>query len=457
MACCFKSSARDEVSIPVRTEPNTKTVHYVIHEGAAFLRYSSENGKNLWDQTWGKLNDAFGKGKNFQLIYPFMDWTWNYPNPGYIDAIAYTVADQMPAWSAIGSYEPSATSLYSAYTSMLRQCPKLLPTPEQQQQLKEILEQIRSAQGILTSDTAAMKYDYVQARKVPEGVPPPEYEKWLVSSGWQKRLAGDAEVVDKLTTTQAEILAQQNPEYKVAIDASTLPTDDFDTKPGFARCDVMSNVSWRANYIIGTTGQDWKAQLSSGGNSFSLSAEASQNSHSMQQSWAGGAGGYGRFFGIYANGSWHDMDLSESDSSVKVEINIQAVATVPIRPDPNWFNSGYLKILASNEQWNQPYTTKGGAHPVFGEGGLMPLMITGMVVGYKPSFKITMHSSTFHRYQSQLETSGGVRIGPFHIGGTYKRTTDNWNKEVKDDTFSGKSTADYPFILGFTVAEPGLS
>ncbi len=87
----------------------------------------------------------------------------------------------------------------------------------------------------------------------------------------------------------------------------------------------------------------------------------------------------------------------------------------------------------------------------------MPLMITGMVVGYKPSFKVTMRSSTFDRYKSKLEAAGGVRIGPFHFGGTYSRTTDNWNKTVKDDSFTGESTADYPFILGFTVAKPGLS
>ena len=86
----------------------------------------------------------------------------------------------------------------------------------------------------------------------------------------------------------------------------------------------------------------------------------------------------------------------------------------------------------------------------------MPLMITGLVAGYKIKFNITMHSSTFHRYKSLFEASGGIRIGPFHIGGSGGQRTDNWTKKAENNSFSGASMADYPFIIGFIVAEPGL-
>ena len=196
------------------------------HDDFKFLQYKAENGTNLWDQTWGKLNEYVSGGK-VQIVYPFINWTWHNPQPGYIDATAYSIVNQMPQWSAIGKYAPSATGLFSAYRSMLLNCVDLSLTPHQNQQWKDIADQLTAAQNTLTRDTKAMEYDYAQARKVPPGKPVPTWAEWYKSSGWDKRIEDDEQAVDKLAETLALIVAQENLEYKEAVDASKLPTDPY--------------------------------------------------------------------------------------------------------------------------------------------------------------------------------------------------------------------------------------
>ena len=149
------------------------------------------------------------------------------------------------------------------------------------------------------------------------------------------------------------------------------------------------------------------------------------------------------------------MNLTKEDSSVTIEINIEAITQVPVRAG-SWYNSGYLDVLAKNDYWNPPYTKTGGQSPVFGKGGILPLTIMSMLCGYKVGFKINMSSSTYSRHSSEFEASGGIRIGPFHIGGGYRTSTDSWDHSTDGASFSGQSKADYPFILGFVVSQPGL-
>ena len=441
-----------------QVQQSTKQVPRSTPHGEYAIATASplDGSTNLWDQVWAKVNTLVGGGK-MQLIYPFMDWTWATPKPGYIDATAYNVVGQIPKWSAIGKYSPSATDLYSSYKNMINTCPKLTLTPSQALRVKEVQDQINAAQTTLTEDENARKYAWAQAIKdLPHGFPHPVYEKWYQTSGQKAIIDADSAAVQKAATTKADIVAQQNPNYKEAIEKAAMPTDQYARKAGFLKCDVSGYPEWRAGFLV-SQGRDWVAQLSDGGgNPLIIEMDASKASSAMKESWAGGAADYGSsFFGIYANGSWHDMKLTESDSNVKVQINIKAVTQVPVKPG-EWYNPGYLGVLAREHQWNDPFTTEGGDSPVFGKGGLLPLMITGMIAGYQTSFTITMSSATFQNHESEFKAAGGIRIGPFHIGGGYHTHSDSWTKSTSGTSFTGESKAKYPFIIGFIVAEPGI-
>ena len=92
---------------------------------------------------------------------------------------------------------------------------------------------------------------------------------------------------------------------------------------------------------------------------------------------------------------------------------------------------------------------------MFGKEGMIPLVVTGMIAGYQPSFEIKMSERAFQRYKSEFTTSNGIRIGPFQFGGSAGGgiSSDMWTRNVGSNTFSGKSKAEYPFIMGFIVSE----
>ena len=414
---------------------------------------------SLYGQTFQQILDKVlgGAKKDFQLVYPFMDWTWPVPPAGFIDAKCYTVVGQMPSYSAIGnaSYSPGASTLYGAYKNMLLRCPRLTESADHRQQLIEAQNQINRAQTEYQNQDSAMKTAWRMAMSdIPEGMPAPEFTEWEVKSGWAQTMEAAQAAVDKASQTKLSIVAQQNPAYKKAVKACELPesVNQMPMKDGFRLCQIAGQKQMRPNYLV-SNGEDWMAQLTrGGGNSVTIELDASTKSYALKESWAGGTASYGNcFFSIYARGSWHDMKLNEEDKSVKVTITIQAVTQVPVHPDV-WFDGGYLRTLAREDSWNNPFTNE----TVFGKEGILPLMITGLVAGYKIGFKITMSSSTFQRHVNDFKVSGGLRIGPFHIGGGgYQSHTDSWSKSTEGQSFSGESNAEYPFIIGFTVAKPG--
>ena len=386
-----------------------------------------------------------------------MDWTWPVPKAGYIDPKCYTVVGQMPSYSAISSaaYTPDTSTFFDAYRNMLLQCPRLTESADHRQQLIEAQNQINRAQTQYQNDESARRTAWRMAvNNVPEGMPTPEYDDWNVKSGWSERMIVAEAAVIKASQTKLAIVSQQNPRYESAVKASEMP-ESATQKPmkiGFRLSQIAGQDQVRPNFLV-ANGEDWTAQLTrGGGNPLTIELDASKQSYALKESWAGGSASYGgSFFGIYVSGSWHDMDLSKEDKSVKVTITIQAVTQVPVRPDV-WYDGGYLRTLARLNEWNDPFTNES----VFGKGGILPLMITGLVAGYKIGFKITMSSSTYQRHVTDFKASGGLRIGPFHIGGGYHTHSDTWEKSAEGQTFSGESTAEYPFIIGFTVDSPGL-
>lgn len=91
---------------------------------------------------------------------------------------------------------------------------------------------------------------------------------------------------------------------------------------------------------------------------------------------------------------------------------------------------------------------------VFGKEGMIPLIVTGMIAGYKPSFEIKMSKKVFQQHKSKFKTCDDIRIGPFHFTRGVGSSSDSWTEDISSSTFSGKSTANYPFIMGFVVSKP---
>ena len=328
----------------------------------------SKTAMNLFGQTYEEIISKVvgGSDTKFQLAYPFIDWTWPTPKSGFIDPTAYTYVGRIPEWSAIGkSYRPTATDLHSVYRSMLLQAPRLTISPEKQQKLKDADEYITKCQNkIQENEKARNRAWHMATTNLPPGVPTPNWNEWLVTSGWRKILQSDRAALDKATKSKELIVAQQNPQYAEVLEAAT-PPNVTEIKSGYVHCFVASGQEEvRPNYLIGKSGSDWVAELTRGGGmSVNIQLSNSKSSSALQESWAKGVvtANY-MFFSVYSENEWKELDIASEEKSLQVSINIAAVTQVPIAPDSGWYYSGYLKLLKEKGEWNSPFTTDKGEY-----------------------------------------------------------------------------------------------
>ena len=437
--CCFKK----------RTSSSSTG-----HEATALqgiILSDPQNTTNLWDQTWSEVNKFIGGDAKVQLIHPFINCTPHKPSSGesYIDATLWTIVNQLPQWTTVAKYSPAATGFYATYKKILQSHkPKLtLSREEEQEKLLAVSQRdITTAQSALIECMEVKNREWRQALQVLPGIPPPSYETWLLTSGWEKRLNTDSVAIDQLALNKAEIVA--DPYYKEVMEACALPTEVRSVKPGFIKSDVNSIEVWRPNYIL-HKGKDWIDQLTNDHGTISplkICLDASKKMSDMKSSWSGGSIDCSNsFFSLFSQGLWQDMYMLDSDKSIKVDINIKTVSRISVCPD-KWFRSEYIRILADESS---------GVHkPIFGKGGQMPLMVAGVIAGCHVSFKLTMSSSMFDCYKSDFMASSGIRIGPFHIGGGYHTAANSWVKKIGSTSFSGESKSNSPFIFGLIVSEP---
>lgn len=418
---------------------------------------------NLYGQTYDQIvkHALAGSSKHFQLVYPFQDWTWPTPPRGFIDPQAYRFVGQVPHWSAIGRYVPGGNELHEAYLQVLS-LPDALGDGVNEEQLKEANEHVIRTRDKLQEDKRIANAAYSSYRKAtPAGTPVQEYDSWLAEN-WGPTFAENEEAYLDTIEAFSLILDQKNPGLKDAIDAAMPPVKTNKPKVGFAQVRAGASIGRFPNYIIPDS-KEWLDQVVSedGGVGMTIEISASKSSDGFSKCWAGDVDcNFGSFFEVHEGRSnaWEGLDLETEDKSLNVTVNITAYNNFPVSPDPSWFNSGLLAILAFRNDWNPPFSTTGGdsKQAVFGKHGVLPLMVTGLVVGYQPIIEITMTDATHKKYKERFDACDGIRIGPFQFGGGNGHTEDKWSKSSERNVFKIESKATYPFIMGITVASPGL-
>ena len=325
-------------------------------------------------------------------------------------------------------------------------------------QVREAREQMTRAQNTFVQDHQKANEGYAQYKKtLPTDTPVDSYDTWIATF-WKGRLDADKLAYEKALETMVLVIDQKNTGLKDAIDAATAPKDHTDPKPGFLKVQIGTTIGVRPAYVFEDP-KEWADRVTTqgGGDSLKIELSALASSSSLSQSWAGVSTGLDDgFFSTCGSGGWQMMDLVE-DKTMKVSITIKAFSLFEVGPDKSWYDSGLLKRLATEDNWNPPYSTKGGADkkPVFGKGGVLPLVLTGLIAGFQPSIDITMSDATYSKYKQLWDASSGVRVGPFQIGGSGSRSDESWSKNTDSKTFHVESKANYPFIMGITVANPG--
>ena len=419
----------------------------------------SDQTSNLYGQTYEQILRAVSGGfynQHFQLVNPMEDWTWPTSSYGYIDPQAYRFVGQVPIWSAAGEYVPGGSDMHQTYLQVLSLW-NALGKGINEEQVKQAQDQVTRAREQLDQDLGKANEAYSSYRKgVPASETPQIYDSWIAEH-WKTTLDKDRLEYNKALEALGLIIGQKNAGLQMAIDAATPPSNPSDHKSGFVETKVGSLTEVRPDYIFPDP-KEWADRIGyEGGNSLKIHVSASASSSSLEKSWAGGSTGMEMgYFSLFSSEGWQKFDL-ETDKNVEVDITLKAYSTFNVGPNPSWYNSGLLSVLAIEDDWNPPFSTKGGGgkKPVFGKDGVFPLVLTGLVGGYQPSIDIKMSDTTYRKHKDHFDTAGGIRIGPFRFGGSGSFAQKEFQKKSDSQKFHVESSATYPFIMGITVANPG--
>lgn len=431
------------------------------------------NNQNLFSQSYDEIiKNILGDGTHyFQMLGNPQSFNWPVAPVGQLSPEAYQLMSAAPTYSPIGEFGGVGEStLFSNYKQIFSHV-GFNTSPEQAEQIKKLSDKATTAQNNMTNAITDSNTAYNTAKQNGGAVFEAEYptiQKWLAGPGstYQKEIATYKKEADEIfNQIQALNEANQPTTLQEAMNLVKLPSGSpsgGNVPRGWAVVkDQSGNLQWQPSFKISTDSQNWRQELTNGSiGEKTISLSASKSDDSITKSWAGASVSYSSFFwGAYANGSWSKTDISESDDSIEATITLKSATHVLVSPG-DWYDGGFMKQLAnagnsgSGYQILSPYTAD-GEHGLFGKDGLCSTMITGLVVAYKPSFSVTMKSSTYQKHEQEIKAAAGLRIGPFSFGGSGGHYSQNVSTTGNTTTLTGGSTSDDPVILGVTVGFPG--
>ena len=312
--------------------------------------------ENLYSQTYSQIiSKALNGNANFQMIAAPIVFAFPVVPIGQITPRAYQIASRIPPWSPVGSFNTGDTAFADAYRQVLTHVTFTL-SPGQQNDYNNLQNQVTQASNAITTAQSNMNAAYL-AQQQNGGVifqnQYPTVTAWLAGPGAAYQEDIDNKTAAYRVVSQKLLELQQNampPTLQNAVDALHLPSGNPSTTPsprGWVKvADGSGILQWQPEWIIGTTGQDWRASLSAGSvGAFSVEIDASDNTKNFQKSFASANASIDQpFWSVNVGGSWSKMDLTTNDKSVEATISVESSTLVPISPGA-WYDGGFLRQL----------------------------------------------------------------------------------------------------------------
>lgn len=408
------------------------------------------------DKPWGLLyraliNSLGASPDSFQLVYPFVSWTWATPAAGTIGSAQYDFCSTAPQWDAVGAYASGGDRVDLSYQQFLRVIPVATDDPDLRDQINVATDALTEASNQYTQavDIALAIYD----DKVTDNNPP--FTEWLgtlAGRGYQSNIAA---ALDKMA--QAEInlaaLVDQANTPGLADARNQFVNEDFYVRLADPNLTKLPKVP---NWSISQNAAQWldKVKAGKGPAGATMGFNNRESSFDYSKTWAGGQAKIQQlFWEVRVNGRWERIDSFETDSQVEVSLEFDAFDLIQIQPSL-WYNGGFVRSMA-NGPFIRGYSPYGedGTQAVYGENGFFNLLKTGMYVGYKPSFSIRTSNSTFKQFSEKFKVATGLRIGPFTFEADGGSEKSGWHADENGSSFTGTTTSDQPMIIGIQIAK----
>lgn len=413
------------------------------------------------ESVWGKFLAAVQKmytgpaGSQLQVLADPIPFDWGTKTGNKTPLEYWNFCNQLPVWSEVGSYAPMGGSLVDSYKGFLDKI--------KQDYSQDLKNQITTAQEKLAADvsqidsfntTTGTAYKKYADNQTLLNMPVESVADWLKSTGRDSQLESLKAQVQKDNDVIASLLAQENRQYADAW------AQFNDTKFQTPYSDASNNVVMKRIYEWSENPTDITQKLRAGtlANAKTMTFGYTTENYDYSKSWAGGRASINYFFwGVEGGGAWTQMNEQKSYEGFKAEISFKNISLVNVNPETGWFDSGYLKTQADGPFVDK--NTVGFANEATGNqtyffGGvkaILPAQVTGFLLGYQPSFKLTVSASAFSDVYKSVEAGGGIRIGPFRFGGSGGHTSRITKSSSESNTIEGSDTSDVAQIFAVFI------
>ena len=169
--------------------------------------------------------------------------------------------------------------------------------------------------------------------------------------------------------------------------------------------------------------------------------EASVESSSSESNWGGSLGVDFGFWGFSAGASGNTLERMSQSDITKLEMSFSNVQEFPVRRG-RWFDIALIEKYGESliEFW--------------GASGSMNVLPVSVILVRGSQIKITASESFVHEFQKHVNGSGGVRIGPFKIGGGGGSTQRRYSYHFDGSTMEIKDESGLPDIVAFKCYQP---
>jgi hypothetical protein len=157
---------------------------------------------------------------------------------------------------------------------------------------------------------------------------------------------------------------------------------------------------------------------------------------------------------FWAGGSTDDSGSKQytENSSYEVTITYQDVITVNVRPG-DWFFEDLISTYSQFADWPDNCPFKGNS--LWGQNGMMNIVIKGVVLGYAPYLKVVSKDWNNTTTKTQWSAKASFGIGPFNFESASASGSDySSDTHETDGGFEVKTSSQVPVIIGFIVDTP---
>ncbi len=176
------------------------------------------------------------------------------------------------------------------------------------------------------------------------------------------------------------------------------------------------------------------------------------NSQNLRTSnWNGGGGWGGTFFNLNVGGGGSNYNNVITTSDENIKLRFCNLTYVPLRPGA-WFDISFLQAIDAGLlklKPNSPSKDK----KILGPDGVIPRMVKGAVVARRIIFEAKLGTTNLNEMRSSSGGSGGIRIGPWNIGGGGGSTQFSREYATANGSYARSTATTVPVIIAI-ITEP---